>query len=322
MRNKAFQNSCYLALFCLFIIFGCTSCSRHEDKITQQTDVRKFLSSLPSGERFLLDFFFRCLIQDDAIGYVLLGGKPMSLYSYLKPKIIVNSSRFQPLEKVDLFFLGFDDEDALFHKGLEIWKKYEHRFCGKNIFFDVFEQDQALHFMQVSVFNKRLMFPFFDRYFHKFINLDHSIDDKEAIFDLLLHDQKFKEKFYSKEDVLGICLGYGEKNAELFQKMVTLHASMDRLDFTLEKPSPDRLRSLEEELAALERSFTGVRDHVSRKFRFHIGLGFRANVSDPETLLLQKKYAELYKTLAQAYEGTAFLEKTLELICAADKAGS
>ena len=64
------------------------------------------------------------------------------------------------------------------------------------------------------------MFPLFDRYFHKFTNLDHSIESKDSLFNLLLHDQRFKEKFYAREDLLGVCLGYGEKNAELFQKMV------------------------------------------------------------------------------------------------------
>jgi hypothetical protein len=305
----------------LLIIFGCTSHPYDEKKIATQTDVKKFLCSLSSEERFLLEFFFRCLIQKDAIGYVLLGGKPMSFYSCIKPKMIINSSRFLPLDKIDLFFTGIDDKHALFHKGLEIWKKYEYRFCGKNIFFDVFEEDRELHFMQISVFNKRLMLPLIDRHFHKFITLDCAIKDKEFLFELLLHDQKIKEKFYSREDLLGVCLGYGEKNAELFHEMSTLLTAIERFDFTLEKPSSDRLQSLEDKLAALEGFFkVGIKDHVSRKFLFNIGLGFRADFSDPETSFLQKKYAELYKKLRQTYEGAAFLEKTLELISIADNA--
>jgi len=282
--------------------------------------IKKFLSSLSCDERFLLEFFFRCLIQEDAIGYTLLGGKPMSFYSYMRPKILIDSSRIQPRDRMELFFAGIDNRDALFHKGLEIWKKYEHWFCGKNIFFDVFEEDEELHFAQISVFNKHLMLPLFDRYFHKFMKLDRSIKDKEFLFNLLLHDQKFKEKFYSREDLLGICLGYGEKNAELFRKMVTLLTSIGRLGFTLEKPSSDRLRSLEAELAALESFFIGgMHTAVSGKFFFNIGLGFRADFSDLETLFLQKKYAELHKELTRAYEGEVFLEKTLELICIADE---
>jgi hypothetical protein len=308
-----------LVFFFLLFSFGCTSNPHYEKKIVRQTDVKKFLSSLSSDERFLLDFFFRCLIQDDAIGYVLLGGKPMSFYSYFKPKVIIDSSRIRPLDRMELFFTGIDEDNVLFHKGLETWKKYECLFCGKNIFFDVFEQDEELHFVQVSVFNKRIMEPLLDRYFHKVGVLDRSIEDKNSLFNLLLCDQEFKERFYSREDLLGICLGYGEKNAELFQKMVNLLTSMGRVGFTLEKPSPERLKNLHNELAALEKVFTGgMNSRVSRRFFFNIGLGFRVNFADPETLFLKKKYAELHKKLTQTYESAAFLEKTLELICLAD----
>ena len=332
LRMKTYLISLFLAelmLFaqkiriCLFLLiaFGCTCTPRHSENVANQTDVKKILSSLSSDERFLLEFFFRCLIQDDAVGYVLLGGKPMSFYSQIMPKIVITSPRIQPLDRMGLLFDSINDSHALFRKGLEIWKKYEHHFCGKNIFFDVFEQDRELRFMQVSVFNKRLMLPFLNRYFHMFINLNYSIKDKESLFNLLLHDQRFKEKFYSKQDLLGVCLGYGEKNAALFQKMVNLLTSMGKLDFTLERPSPDRLKSLEDEFAVLERFFNGrIRDHTTRKFLFNIGLSFRASFSDPETIFLQKKYAELHKKLAQMYEGAVFLEKTLELICIADNA--
>lgn len=319
MISKALKT---IQLFlCLILIFGCTSGPR-EQKITDRVAIKKFLSSLPSEEYFVLDFFFRCLIQEDSIGYVLLGGKPMSFYSWLKPKIIINSSQIPPLDRIDLFFEGLDNRDAIFHKGLEVWKKYEHRFCGENIFFDVFEQDQELCFMQVSVFNKRLMLPLLDCHWHKFKNLDRSIKNKKSLFNMLLYDKKLKERFYSRNDLLGACLGYGEKNAELFQKMEELLTSMGKLDFILEKPSSDRLRNLEEELSVLQTSLSGkIHVPVSRKFCFNIGLGFRANFSDPETLFLQKKYAQLHKRLTQEYQGRVFLEKTLELICSADKIG-
>ena len=90
-------------------------------------------------ERFFLEYFFRSLIQEDAIGYVLLGGKPMAFFSYLKPKPIMHAYHLEPLKEFELFFLGFDDENALFNRGCEILKKYENLFCGKNIFFDALE---------------------------------------------------------------------------------------------------------------------------------------------------------------------------------------
>jgi len=90
---------------------------------------------------------------------------------------------------------------------------------------------------------------------------------------------------------------------------------MGWLDFTLATPSPDRLKSLEKEWSNLRQSFhVGIKDHVSRRFLFHFGVGFRADFSNPETFTLQKKYTEYHKKITLAYDRANFLEKTLELI--------
>jgi hypothetical protein len=303
--------------FFLFIIISvCVLVTQNPKK---QTRIKKFISSLSLDERFVLEYFFRCLIQEDSIGYVLLGGKPMSFHSYLKPKAIVNAYPFEPIKQLDLFFIGIDSQDALFHKGLEIWKKHEHHFCGNNIFFDTFEEDQELHFMKVCVINKRLISSKFEKYFHRFEKIDSSIKDVDSLFEALLHNQKFKEKFYSRHDLMGICLGYGEKNADLFQKMSTLLTLMGKLGFTLRRVPSDTLKVLETEWTLLENSFAkGMKDHTSKKFLFNLGLGFRVDPSDPETFILQKKYTKLHKKLTRAYESADFLKKTLELIVLAD----
>lgn len=310
-----------LFLFLLFI-FGCTSNLHDQKKITKLTKIQEFILSLSLEERLLLEFFFRSMIQEDVIGYTLLGGKPMSFYSYLKPKLLVNSYRIRQLnciDRIDLLFEGFNEEDVLFHKGFEVWKKYEHLFCGKNIFFDLIEYDDELLYMKVSVYNKRLMLPLLDHHFNKFLDLGFPIKDKEFLFNLILHDQKFKKKFYSRENLLGICLGYGEKNAELFRTMTMILRSLGRLGFTLTDPSSDRFKKLKDELTHLESFFNGgMKDHRSRKLLFHLGLGFRVDLTDQETINLKEKYTEYYKKLAQSYEHANFLEKTLELIMQAD----
>jgi hypothetical protein len=192
---------CACVYICFIVIFGCTATSRHAEKIIESADVKKFLALLPLEERFVLDNFFRCLIQEDTIGYVLLGGKPMSVYSYIKPKTTVCSHQCDPLRLADLFFEGFDDSNAVFHKGWEVWKKYEHYFCGKNIFFDTFEKNRELHHAYVVVINKCLMLPLLDRYYHQFNLLDFSLKDKEVLFEAFLHNQDFRRKFHSRHDL-------------------------------------------------------------------------------------------------------------------------
>jgi hypothetical protein len=170
----------------LLIVCGCGVHVRHDRHevagLSCQIDMDEFLSSLPSEEWFLLEFFFRCLIQEDVIGYTLLGGKPMSFYSYLKPKTVISDLAIHPIDRIDCFFDGIDDRYAFFHKGLEIWDKYKDLFCGKNIFFDVVEQDHELHYVKVIVFNKHLMLDIFENHFHKFIKFNCSAKNKEHLF--------------------------------------------------------------------------------------------------------------------------------------------
>lgn len=300
----------------LLIILACTSCSHREKSI----DVKKFLASLPEDERFLLDKFFRSMIQQDVIGYTLLGAKPMSFYSYLKPKVDVYRPYSDPVDLMDTFIEGFDEDCAIFHKGWEVWKKYQHHFCGSNIFFDIVEEDEELHFVNVVVINKRLMLPLLEQYSCKFRELDPSLKSKKSLLEAILHNQDFKKKMHSHNEILGICLGYGARNAKLFQKMSELFFAMGWMSHAPEKYSPTSLKCLEEDWKALKQSFKGgIRDHRSRDLLFHLGIGFRADISDSETPVLIGHYTKYHKKLTLAYDGADFLEKTLELINLADK---
>lgn len=240
----------------------------------------------------------------------------MSFYSYLKPQWMTD---FNPLKSLELFVTSMDENDLLFQKGFETWKKYESLFCGKNLFFDSFEQKQELHYMKVVVINKSLLLSKLNEHLFHFSEYDFSFADAESVFNALLNNQKFREKFYSRHDLMGICLGYGERNAALFQKMSDLRTATGKQGFSIIIPSSARFRELEQELVQLENSFTGrIRDHVSRKFLFNVGVGFRADASDPETLELQENYTTFHKKITQTYKSGNFLEKTLELIILAD----
>jgi hypothetical protein len=303
-------------LLCVFLL----GCAKQNPPLEKQSicKVREFLSSLPKEELLALDYFFRCLIQEDSVGYVLLGGKPMSIYHYIKPKPIVNFFPKPCLDNLDLFFCGFNLRDNHFNEALKIWKKYEQKFCGKNIFFNTIEIKQDLSWISICIINKRLLLSLFDRYLKQFRTLDPSIKNTEDLFYAFLHQQKFKKKFFYRDDLLGIALGYGERNAKLFQKRASILTSLGRLGFTLKVPSPEHLEQLQKEYSDIEKSFTSFSDRESRKLLFTFGVGFRADFSDPETLDLQKKYKNSRKTLTQTYCEHSFLEKTLELIMLAD----
>ena len=67
-----------LILFVLIISSCTTTPASPSNRKTK--NIKQFLLSLDTEERFFLEFFFRSLIQDDSIGYVLLGG--VSLWAF------------------------------------------------------------------------------------------------------------------------------------------------------------------------------------------------------------------------------------------------
>jgi len=302
-----FKKLCHLLIF--LIISGCafnSSCPK------KPINVKNFLSSISLEERIMLDYFFRCLILEDSIGYVLLGGKPMSFHSRLKTKSIIDSLHIHPLERIHFFFNGFDD--TLFYKGWEIWKKYESQFCGKNIFFDLHEENGELHFTKIIVINKKLLTTVINGHLNKFKEIDSSIKDFNKAFQALLYNQEFKRKFYERHDLVGISLGYGEKNACLFQKMYLLHKTMRNQEYILKNPYQASFKRLEKKCKQIENCLTSFKTSPTRKFSFNLSLNFRADYSDPETIALQEKYAKYKKLLTKNYLESNFLEKTLELI--------
>src|SRR5690348_1849640 len=268
-----------IVLYFLLILFApigaFTSCN-----------VKQFLASLPAEERIFLDYFFRRMIQEDCIGYVLLGEKPMGFYSYLKAKPV--NIMPDPIDGIYAFFNGFEKNNYLFQRGCEVWQKYKSSFTGKNIFFDAFDQDDVIHYSKVIVMNKKVLKPLLKLHLKKFISLDSSLKDSTCLFDALLYNNSIKEKFYVRHDLLGICLGYGERNAVLFQKISKLVGQIGYFGPQLAEFSPCRLEILENEIKKIKKHFkTGMKICKSNKFSFSYGVGFRADYLDPETEMLR-----------------------------------
>ncbi len=280
-----------------------------------------FLSSLSPKEIFELDYFFRCLIQEEQIGYVLLGEKPMSFHSYFLPKTSITQASSLPSINLELFFESFNQNDILFHLGFETWKKYQHLFCGKNIFFDFIETNAELRWAKIVVINNKLLKQIFAQQIDQF-NLNQFSNKEKTAEDLvneLLNNKRYKEKFYSQHHLLGIALGYGEKNARLFDEMSSITTSITKTIIPLKRLSLEHKEKLKEKLTKLNSKLEFFNDQNSRKFLFTQGSGFRADFSDTETLRLQNKYKQARKSLTQQYSSKGFLQKTLELIIYADQ---
>lgn len=305
--------------FGLILIPLCICFAKYQRHACIQQIVQKFVLTLSEEERFLLDYFFRRLIQEDSIGYVLLGAKPMGSYGYLQPKIQHHPYLFTPADQLDHFFDSLGEHNALIERGWQVWTKYASRFSGENIVFDSIVENYELNFKKIIVMNKQLMQSVVTAHFQKFAAFA-PVKDSRAFCHSLFLNRSLKKKICSRPDLLGICLGYGARNANLFHKILMLYKDLGYFGFTLSKPSIQRTQQLEDELDALESRFKicSVK-HVSKKHLFSFGISFRGDPTDAETQQLQKKYSHFYRVLPKQYHRVNFLEKTLELIYLASK---
>lgn len=300
-----------------------TIVSKREDSFLSpnnlKMNIEKFVSLLPIEEKFFLEAFFRCLIQEEPFGYVLLGGKPMSIHSFFRIKPAMQPLSSDPVNSIRLFLDGLNFNDRVFEQGMKIWKKYEPLFCGNNIVMDVNEEDdEGLHWIRITLVNKQLLRSIFSKHLDCFRQLDCSLQDSDHLMQAILHNTELKKRFYSRHDLLGISLGYGVKNAVRFQQICNDLTDLGKLGFTLAKVSNGKREQLEERCQTNKASLSPFKDHTSRKFLFTFGVGFLGDFNEPETLLLQKKYVALRHELTREYLEGDFLKKTLELIVKAD----
>lgn len=297
----------------------CVACTSVSSKGEKKTDAKSFLSGLSSEDKFLLEYFFRCLVQEDAIGYSLIHEKPMGFFSYLHPKSISTpSNEIQPISRIHCFIEGFDPRHVLFQKGFEIWEKHKNSFCKKNLYFDFFSSEGVFSHRKVIVINKKLILPLLDKHKKEIQKLAPSLNNPDSIFRALLNDEKFKQKFYASTMLTGICLGYGERNAKLFNKMVHYLDVLGVYGFSLYSLSFQN--KIEEKLKALKASTSIFGSQVSKKMRFSFGSSFRADFADAETQFLMEKYRNASKKLSQKYSNpNTFLENTLNLLLEADE---
>src|ERR1700733_5076738 len=102
----------FIALFllCGILSFWCLGNSRNY----QRSKIAKALKSIDPEDRFYLDFYFRSLLFEDPLAYVLCGDKPMGLSGFWNP---TNSSD-SPLEP------GCSQKSIIMKRGYELHKKY------------------------------------------------------------------------------------------------------------------------------------------------------------------------------------------------------
>jgi hypothetical protein len=231
---------------------------------------------IEAQDRAFLEPFFEDLVTQETVGYVLLGEKPVALFSFI-PRL----SWSRPLTSLLSLKSYFSKENLIRKKGMEIWKKYQGKMSDR---FLVIEENRRFPISWVFFIHKDLFCKIVDENRDEFEKvLERQVIGRELFEEARKHPF-FLEVLGKHDGLLGILLGYGRKNA-----LGYFENKMNHFGFFPRKEDADHLIRLPH---------------------------FRANWSDPETLELRGKYLRCREKIKEKFLDHNVLDEVFKMICA------
>lgn len=293
MQMRTFK----ICLFFFLIAF--TACSFY--LFISKKSLFQIQYNLSTQEKNDLRLFFQDLFVDNELGYTLFGDKPMS---FCFP--VTHAPYFS---KKDCRIWIYHEGTLPLFRGLAVWKKICSKIKKENYLFIICEEKQYPNF--VILINKKA----FAKTFRKNIDLFKKYYGEKVTITELLNNLENNKNYneisqtplFYNDILLGIMLGYGRHNAELFQRRKELTESQ----FSLLPISPSKeFPSIEEEVKYLWEHLQVTRNTHDWLLRV-IGVGFAADPDDLETQMLIKKYDLLHKELISIFDRQDWLEVIL-----------
>lgn len=276
-------------------------------------NIPKILNTLPRDDRDALEWFFHDL-SHSGCSYVLFGNKPMGISSF--PEIAPNSSQNDPVNNLRFLSSRFCVQNLKIYRGLEVWNKYKQLFPSSK--FILLENHDA-EWVTMVMINK-----------HNFLNkVKENIDifkevlgahvTPSIILDSCVKSgDLIKDVLKDNDALLGILLGYGRHNAELFSRRTEIERESNPhiISLTKKLPSPG-FSTVEEEYRYICEKLTSFNEIGTADLNpILLNMpGFLADHSDPETQQLKTEYKKQQKTIINKLKIERFLETTLTRFC-------
>jgi hypothetical protein len=203
-------------------------------------------------DRIILEPFFKVLLTKETLGYVLLGEKPVAWLTYL-PKLSWEFP-FRSLLRLKPYL---SSNNQIMKKGWKTWEKYSS--LRSNHF--LFIEERSLYSScahWIFVINRDLFCKVVNEHCLEFERILGRKITGEALFERVKQEQALLKLLQNNDVLLGIILGFGKNNAQCF-------AEGDRKKLGFFPAASDKISSIQLP-------------------------SFRANLNDPETMLLREKY--------------------------------
>ncbi|MBS0626291.1 MAG: hypothetical protein JSS32_09600 [Verrucomicrobia bacterium] len=272
------------------------------------------LNAIPQKDREQIEWFFRFLSWDTH--FVLFGSKPMGFCGFLEQE---PPQEYRSLDHFEDFAYRFMLPILKLNKGWNLWKKYEHLFPSSR--FLLIENHDKSRSTIIFMINKSEFLKTVEENINDFrrilgnhitpvILLEKCQRSKDLISDVLKNNDL----------LLGILLGFGKHNAQLFfrREQIMGRSKSESLSLNPKKllPSSEFL-SLEEELDHINRKLGNFCNSEASDFNQILLLmpSFFADASDPETQQLKIEYEKQYKDIVKRFQKREFLETVLWQYC-------
>lgn len=277
----------YFLFFCLYIFN------------IQALDVRNILDKINSKDKRELEALFKYFIYNDHFGYTILNDKAISLSG---------DFTLTPWQNT---LCGCKSGGCFWNKW-NVWKKYCSLFPMERF---IILEEQSYNFPGIKfiIFINKKKFleivtsnqPIFEEI------LGHKVIPEKLLKEIESGNSSFQAAIKNSEILWGILLGYGEHNARLYSRRDEISRFIGQTKLMLKRPMPSAefqtIETEEEYLWAQLQSFNDNDDLLSPI----APVNFAADLSHPETKLLEKKYKDGTKEVYSNYFNTNILEKVL-----------
>lgn len=252
------------------------------------------ISQVPEKDIRNIKSLFSFLLIEHDFGYPIFGSKPMALADFC-----LEASPREPAHQL----LNAQLYYAKKRGWLNSWYKYKKELVFKDF---IFLDQEDFGYPVLILINKK--------------NLLNVLKEHELVFKQVLGDsfapESFLEKIEKKEvpfaeavrrsqALLGIMLGYGERNAMLFQEKMRLYWKKKQLKGVLKKDS--ELHKKYQESDSKLQCFNELEE-----FAAIMPLYFASDNMHPETTALRKKYKEDQLKIVELMSQPNFMDRVLE----------
>jgi hypothetical protein len=259
--------------------------------------VKADIGHVSRGDTQDIESFFHFLIQQHDFAYTIFGSKPMSLAD-INLEMPPNLSLYKQLKA--RFIL------TQTKRWLNTWYKNKSVFSLKN--FILLDQEyDFINCLIVVLINKKNLLDTLRKHEYAFKQeLGDAFTPELLLEQLDTRKVTLAQAIHKSQRLLGIMLGYGERNATIFQERFDLMK-------TISKRKKDDLPPDKELIAKLNILETQVGDFSELEEDAIIHpLYFLADISHPETIELKKQYEQDRQKIEEMMEKPHFMDNVLQ----------